>query len=341
MVISLKKFIKPVLLILAISSISVAILAISTKKSSILLGGFIHSHNHPDTAYRPVFNENEEKDYKERFQRPSKQPALNVKYRFRIPDDFDASNPPYISPGYPAAYDSPRDVIYAYYSILKESSNMSGYHGGCGTIGLDKIPYPFAYELFSTNKKQQLSLDEFIKSFSGIGHITLLKLYPAYKPTGTPDHLQYFMVEIEVITGPPYNQQKLSPSYFAYYYGLITTTYTPSDGWKIQNIDYIPEDFLCAPYHHWNWDAKYVVEIIYKDWYGLIDEVERIEKEDAIIHVYSKDKNNNYRFDFIRLTNGYDILLHEYIQEKDQWKEVNLLKEEHQNYKFSAQLFKG
>ena len=38
----------------------------------------------------------------------------------------------------------------------------------------------------------------------------------------------------------------------------------------------------------------------------------------------------------MRLTNGDDALLHEYTLKDGQWKEVNLLKEEHQIYKFSA-----
>jgi hypothetical protein len=90
------------------------------------------------------------------------------------------------------------------------------------TKGWAKIPYPYAYQLLSKETKQQIFFEEFEKSFAGIGHITLLKLYPAYQPLNTPASIKYYMVEIEVITGLPHKgegKNKPQPSYFAYYYG--------------------------------------------------------------------------------------------------------------------------
>lgn len=91
-----------------------------------------------------------------------------------------------------------------------------------------------------------------MKSLEGIGYTTLLKLYPAYHPPGTPNNIKYYMVEIEVLTGPQYkgeNDNKPQPGYFAYYYGLITVEKAVSGGWEIKSVDYIPEDFLCHPMH--------------------------------------------------------------------------------------------
>jgi hypothetical protein len=168
--------------------------------------------------------------------------------------------------------------------------------------------------------------------------MTLLKLYPAYQPPNTPANIKYFMVEVEVITGPPYTGEgdnKPQPGYFAYYYGLITAERTPSEGWKIKAADYVPEDFLCHPMHHWDYDARYLIGIVYKNWYGLIEDIEKVERDHSLVRVYAFGNKNKYRFDFVRLTNGDDVLLHEYIQENGQWKEINLLKAEHQIYKFS------
>jgi len=70
---------------------------------------------------------------------------------------------------------------------------MAGFHGGCGTIGWSKIPYQYAYELLSRETRQKMSLEKFEESFSGIGHTTLLKLYPAYQPPNTPADIKYYM----------------------------------------------------------------------------------------------------------------------------------------------------
>lgn len=335
MVISLKRLRFPLIGVLAVILILVSIWMISKDRTvKPIMGGVIHANDKTlKEDIRPVFYGEEVNDYSERFQRPSKQSAMKLKYSF---EDFKnaSEQPPYIK----TIFQTTEDVIQAYYAILKDASNMAGFHGGCGTIGWSKIPYPYAYELLSKETQQKMSLEKFVKSFEGIRHTTLLKLYPAYRPLGTPDNIKYYMVEIEVITGPPYkgeNDNKPQPGYFAYYYGLITTEKTPSGGWKIKSIDYVPEDFLCHPMHHWDYDARYLVEIVYKNWYGLVENIEKVEKNGSMVYVYADGKGNKYRFDFVRLTNGDDILLHENILQNGQWKEVNLLKDEHQIYKFS------
>ncbi len=330
--IKFKKFIRPLAAILLIAAAVVIIvrLAVEREESSFVLGGILHANFRTELDLaRPVFGRKEADTDEERFQRPSKLPAMKLRYDF---EDF-------VDTGEIPQFNTAENVIHAYYAILREAANMDGYHGGCGTIGMAKTSYPYAYELLAPQARQGMTLEEFIRSFSGIGHITLLKLYSAYHPENTDENTRYYVVEIEVITGPPVTEKNKGtpqPSYFAYYYGLVTVEKMPSEGWKIRRVDYVPEDFLCAPYHLWDWDAKALVQIVYGEWYKLIDKIERIDKDNSIISIYANGVSGKYRFDFLRLTNGEDILLHEYIIENGKLKEVNLLEDEHQIYKFSV-----
>ena len=305
------------------------------KPSQLVAGGYICINAGQELKdVEAVYNSEEMSDFSDRFQRPSKQPALQLKYSSK---DFinHTEQPPYIQ----VVFESPDEVIQAYFSILRDAANMAGYYGGCGTIGWSTVPYPYAYELLSSETRKTISLEKFEESFKGIGHTTLLKLYPAYQPPGTPENMKYYMAEVEVITGPPYDEKENiypQPSYFAYYYGIITVEKTPSEGWKIKSVKYIPEDFLCHPYHHWDYLAEALVGIVYKNWYGLVDEIENVEKTDSLVQVYAVGKGDRYRFDFVRLANGDDVLLHENILENGQWREVNLLKPEDQIYKLSV-----
>lgn len=305
------------------------------KPTQLVVGGYLCFNAEPKPEdIENVYNSGDTADFSERFQRPSKQPALKLKYSAK---DFinHTEQPPYIK----AVFESPDEVIQAYYAILRDAANMAGYYGGCGTVGWAMVPYPYAYELLSSETRKTISLEKFEESFKGIGHTTLLKLYPAYQPPGTPENEKHYMVELEVITGPLYKGEEdihPQPSYFAYYYGIITVEKTPSEGWKIKSIKYLPEDFLCHPYHHWDYLAEALVGTVYKNWYGLVNEIESVEKKDSFVQVYAAGSGNRYRFDFARLANGDDVLLHENILENGQWKEVNLLKPEHQIYMLSV-----
>ncbi len=334
LVISLKQLVKPAAGIILILALIISAWTIFLHKTNkYVIGGLIHSENRIEQNYsQPVTNIYEFKDYDERFQRPSKQPALKLKYSF---DDFkhDVSHPPYIL----NAFESPEDVIQAYYAILKEAANMDGHCGGCGTVGMAKTPFPYAYDLLTNETKQKITIDEYIASFLGVGHTTLLKLIPAYAPLDTPENIKYHLVEIEIITAPKCSEidgKKKQPSCFSYYYGLVTTELTDNEGWKIKAVDYIPEDFLCAPYHQWYWDSPAVVQIIYGDWYKLIDGIEKVDKEDSNIKIYAKGGHNKYRFDVVRLTNGEDIFIHEYVWENGEWKEVEYIAEQNKYQKF-------
>jgi hypothetical protein len=336
MVISLRRILRPTIGILLISALLLILWMIfDGKKSHYLMGGYIHKDDYlKQEISQPVSKTKEVKEGNERFLRPSRQPALKLKYSYK---DFESmlENPP----GSLVIFSIPEDAIHAYYAILEDASNMEGYTGGCGTIGHAGTPYPYAYQLLSKNMRQQISLDEFIKSFAGTAHTTLLKLYPAYAPPDTPENIKYYMVEIEIITSPPYEEKdgdKPQPSYFAYYYGLITLERIHFEGWKIKEIDYIPEDFLCAPYHLWYWDASVVVQTIFGNWYKLIDEIEKVDVKGSQVQVIAKGKENRYKFDAVRLTSGIDLFMREYVEENGRWKEVDYIVERHKYLKFSV-----
>ena len=83
-------------------------------------------------------------------------------------------------------------------------------------------------------------------------------------------------------------------------------------------MEYTPENYLCAPYHSWNWDAKSFVEIEYGNWCSLIDGDVTVKDSGYERRVYFKDKDKNeYYVLFYELTNGVDIKIADYKKNKD------------------------
>lgn len=304
----------------------------SEASASMVAGGNLHSACRDAAASAPVINR-EDDTGSERFQRPSKALPYPNPYSFKDFETPDGTLSADLN-----SFDNPEDLILAYYGILRDASNMLGYWGGCGTIGMAELPYPYAYELLTKEKQKTLSPDQFADSFKGIGYTTLLKLLPAYAPPGTPQNTKYYMVEMEVITGAKVTteQEHSQGSRFAYYYGLITVEETPNEGWKVKDIDYIAEDFLCAPMHGWFYLADAVVQIVYEGNLQLVDKTDKTEQKDCLISIYASGKGKSYRFDFVRLTNGYDILLHEYVLENGAWRETSLLTDDWKDMKLTV-----
>ncbi|HWP79559.1 MAG TPA: hypothetical protein VN446_02865 [Candidatus Acidoferrum sp.] len=303
-----------------------------TSAENLFAGGRLCAQaSEPDGSVRTV---SEEEDTDERFRRPSKALPYPNPYSFK---DFEKANDE--EPLITKKFEDPEDLILAYYGILREASNMVGYWGGCGTVGWSRLPYPYAYELLTDGAQETMTLEAFENSFAGTGYTTLLKLYPAYAPPETPAGTKYYMVELETVTG-----EKMDPdrgasegSGFAYHYGLITAEEDPDEGFKIAAVDYIPEDFLCAPLHGWSYLAEAVVEIVYGNNLKLIDRIDRVEHKGGLIDVYASGGGKSYRFEFVRLTNGYDILLHEYVSENGAWRETSLLTDDWKNLKLSPE----
>lgn len=332
---NLKKLVAAAILIIFILVAAFILKSIYFDENQIAIGAFIHSEEKSVSGKAMVESDKDETyEMEERFQRPSKLAALKLKYNF-VPKDDD-KGPPYIADGFPQIYQSPEDVIQAYYAILKNAANMQGYSGGCGTILWMNIPYPYAYTLFSDDLKENLTLEEFKDSFKGTGAMNLLHLEPAYEPKGTPDNIKHYFTEVEVLKGHKEKGQDetvlTQPNYFEYYYGIITTEYTGKQGWKIKSIDYLPEIYLCHPLHGWNYYYDVMIDIIYNGWYGMNLKIDYTEIENNYLKVYASNSNEKYRFDFVRLTNGDDVLLHEYVKENDEWKETSILKPDSEKY---------
>jgi hypothetical protein len=260
--------------------------------------------------------ENEEKSNLERFFRPSKTPIINDKIEesfyniygtdttnFKIPNKF---------------LKTPEDTIINYFSILREAANpIENSKTGCGSLGDTKAPYPIAYKFLSNSYKEKVSYNNYLKSFENTLHINLIKANQIGSDENRPNIIKYF-VEIETIEGT--NEQK---GVFAYYYGYI---YLKKEGevYKIIDMNYTPENYLCAPYHGWSYDAKAFVEIEYGDWCSLIDGEVNIEEKGYEKKVYFKDKDlNEYYVLFYQLTNGVDIKISDYKKNKDgNWEQV-------------------
>jgi hypothetical protein len=259
-----------------------------------------------DTAY---YVSKTEENYNEKYHRPSKEYAFNNNYSL---SSFKNSN---------IKFNDAKSLVFAYYGILEEASNMEGYTGGCGTIGNSKEPYSYAYSLFNSDYKNKISKKQFEESFRGIGHISLLKVNPLNEKNG----IKNYFIEIEVITGEPNCvKSKREISYFGYYYGIVSTIIENNE-WKISEIKYYPEDFLCAPYHGWSYDAKAIVGIVYKENFGIIDEILKTENDNNILNIYAQKDNNNYRFDFIKLTNGYEVLVQENIMKNGSYSPIEII----------------
>lgn len=150
MAISLRKLILPFVLMIALI-VALGMLAykmtLVKRCPSYWMGGAIHVIAVSTKEYAEIPEAELETD---RFQRPSSQPALQNPYSF---SDFDEGRGNrHLSPN---DLRTPENVIMAYYGILREAANMGGYSGGCGTIGYATLPYPYAYELLSNEKKRK------------------------------------------------------------------------------------------------------------------------------------------------------------------------------------------
>ncbi len=283
---------------------------------SVSMGGWLLAPPDPPHRAQPVMTQEQEAD-EERYHRPSKAPALENTYE-------------YAESGTPATFELPEQVVDAYYGVLREASNLAGYSGGCGTVGYSDLPYPIAYSYLSKAYQKRLPYKVFLNSFAGVGHTTELKRYAAYAPPGTPDTRRYYMVEIETIEGEKQNDPQENPVHFSYHYGIVAVEKEgeregESENWKIADIAYIPEDFLCAPYHSWFYDASAVAGIVYQENLKLFDMVDSVTREGDFTEVEGSGAGGQYKLQFVRLTNGYDILLHEYKRENGSWAETSLL----------------
>ncbi|MDB1954558.1 hypothetical protein PMY38_14915 [Clostridium tertium] len=212
---------------------------------------------------------------------------------------------------------SPEDTILNYFSLLREAANPSdSKYIGCGSLGDGNRPYPIAYNFFDYEYKKKVSFNTYKDSFSNMFHISLIK----YKEVQSDnENLKYFY-EIEVIQALENNIAS-----FTYYYGFIELGKS-GDGFKILDISITPENYLCAPYHGWVYDAASKVEIEYGNWCKLIKKMGKTEVDGYVKNIYFLGNDNkNYKIQFYTLTNDYDIEVSQYVQNSNgKWEYIKL-----------------
>ena len=209
-------------------------------------------------------------------------------------------------------FKTPEDTIINYFSVLREAANpQEGKLAGCGTLGNAKLPYPVAYNFLSSEYQKNLSYSEFLKTFENILHINLLKLKRVPVFENNSNSARYF-VEFETIEG-----SEKAATYFAYYYGYVDII-KEDNQYRISDLEFYGEDYLCAPYHGWNHDAEAVVEIKYGGWCSLIKEQYPTQQDDYIKNIFFKGTDNNdYLIKFYQLTNDNDIEIAQYMKSED------------------------
>lgn len=296
------------------------ILKIIPNDDSIgVMGGSLYFQNY-DSLYDKNSQYIEPDDtYIERFLRPSSEKAMDKKYVFdkggeRLPKSFSTAG----------------ELVRAYFDILSDASNLVDKKGGCGSVGHGESPYPAAYELLSESLKQNLPYEKFLKSFEGIGHINLLKFVEAPMVKAEETICPKFFVEIETIEGSDTGGK----TYFAYYYGYVTAIQEGEKGWKIYKIELNGEDFLCHAYHGWWHDAGTIVDMVYKQRCGVIDKIIGVEEDRYFRNVLAKGKDGKqYRFMFVRITNGADVELRQFVMDNGKWKDIFIDPDKYQEQK--------
>jgi hypothetical protein len=253
----------------------------------------------------------------EKYFRPSTLPIKNT--LVKSSQFFD----PYYENNYkeiklPAALTrTPDETVLNYFSILREAENLTKNQlGGCGTVGMAKLPYPIAYNFFTQDYHKRVHYHEYLQSFAGIGHLNLIKMNRLPDEKGI---VPYF-IELESIEG-----SSKGVTYFAYYYGYVQLKKVQKM-YKIDQIKLYGEDFLCAPYHLWQHDADAVVGIMYGEWCKLIKK-QHPTKQDGYVKTidFIGTDGADYRFIFYQLTNDTDVLISQYKKNTEgNWESIRI-----------------
>ncbi len=257
----------------------------------------------------------------ETYYRPSKLPVLNNRpfnlNFYRDENGFKGAEmdlPDYI-------FQTPEDTLLNYFSILRDAAHwIEGKYAGCGTIGLSNLPYPVAYQFLSTYYQNKLSYEEYLKTFENILHTNLIKIkqVPVYQ---APSNLSRYFVELETIQGS--DQDSLA--YFAYYYGFVDVV---KEGalYKISDLKFYGENYLCAPMHGWSYNAEAVVQVMYGGWCSMIETLYPTIQDGYVKQIPFKGTDGfEYMIEFYQLTNDTDIEIAQYRKGKDgSWELIKL-----------------
>jgi hypothetical protein len=261
-----------------------------------------------------------QKEDVEKYFRPSKLPVLNDRLlNMSFSDNYYNKELSEIELP-KSLLKTPEDTIINYFSTLREAANPEkGKKTGCGTLGNAKTPYPTAYKFLSTSYQEKLSYEQYLDTFKNILHINLIKIREIPVSTNSSNIVRYF-VEIETIEG-----SEKGVGYFAYYYGFVDMI-EEGGQYKISNIEFIGENYLCAPYHGWDHNAELVVDIKYGSWCSLVKERYPTVQEDYVKKIYFKGTDGyDYLIEFFQLTNDTDVEIAQYKKNKDgNWELIKL-----------------
>lgn len=263
----------------------------------------------------------------EAYTRPSKLPILNTRtYSFEFNYQGDGDHP--VIPEnaqIPVEYfKSPDETIINYFSILRDAENLTKEKmGGCGTVGASKYPFPIAYNFFTPEYQKQVNYQQYLKSYEGIAHTSLIKLRLLPPDLIHPKDIRYF-VELETIEG-----SDKGVTYFAYYYGYIYIQ-KQEEKFLISDLQLYGEDFLCAPLHGWYHNAEANVSIRYGNWCKMIDQQYPTKQEGYVKRIYFKGTDgSDYMIEFMHLTNDTDVEAAQYKKADDgAWYTIYLKPEE-------------
>lgn len=286
----------------------------------MVMGGRLYKQFHEEIDEAEACKIVTEKRDVEKYFRPSKLPVLNDKqFKSNFFWKFDEEEPSKIILPY-YLLKTPEDTIINYFSVLRNAANLiENKSGGCGTVGYAKLPYPVAYSFLSSTYRDRLDYNRYLKSFEGIAHINLIKLRRIPKDENHLNSICFF-VEIETIEG-----SSKDVTYFAYYYGYVYISKEESV-YKISNLKFYGEDFLCAPYHGWAHNAEASVDIRYGNWCSLVKERYPTEQDGYVKKIYFKGTDDNdYLIVFFQLTNDTDIEIAQYRKNADgKWELIRL-----------------
>ena len=302
------------LCLIMIMTSTVKIYALKNEKKFVF-GGNLVNESVIDNDLEVVDSKEEYYDLN-RFFRPSDMAILNDDNLNSLQEFYNQN--PYKMDLPQKPFRSGKDTVINYFNVLREASNpIQENETGCGSLGDVKGPYPVAYNFLAKSYQEKLPYKDFLNSFKNILHINLIKVHNVPSDEENKNLLKYF-VELEVIEG-----SKEAKGLFAYYYGYIYLD-KENDGYKIVKMDYSPENYLCAPYHGWAYDAKTFVEIEYGNWCSLIDGDVLLNEDGYEKKVYYKDKEDNeYYVLFYELTNGVDKKIADYKKNKNnQWEVI-------------------
>ncbi|MFS0864873.1 hypothetical protein [Fredinandcohnia sp. 179-A 10B2 NHS] len=253
----------------------------------------------------------------EKYFRPSNLPIKNttVKYSQFFDPYYDKNYKEIILPS--TLTQTPNETVLNYFSILREAENLNKKQlGGCGTVGMAKLPFPIAYNFFTKDYQKRVSYNEYLQSFAGIGHLNLIKMNRLPDEKG----IIPFFIELESIEG-----SSKGVTYFAYYYGYVSLKRV-QNLYKINQMKLYGEDFLCAAYHLWQHDAESVVAIMYGEWCKLIKK-QLPTKQDGYVKTidFIGMDGADYRFIFYQLTNDTDVLISQYKKDSEgNWKSIRI-----------------